>query len=892
MLGRVATVFILAWWYGSVGATETERLWHIIPKTSSTEPFTSILVSRPISLTVSQVVTLPYADEHVFEGRVTQQHQHLNGDISYYLTDANGNHAIITTGTRATWARIDSSVGVFNVEAQYQYGSIRTSNTMRFHHNTTDVINTSARQAKADTPLISPSHFSPLPIDPIDSDAKAYVDILFVYTEAASALHNGDIETQLNYLLALTNEAFDNSGILMEARMVGAIETEYEETGDSNQSLSDIGFAQDDRLKFVADRRVELGADVVSFITTDDLCGVAFSSDQIIGQARSMYHLVSTQQLRLNNCQDDTFAHELGHNLGLAHSRPQDPDGGFTYHFGLGYGAPEAMATIMSYPQAFNANFFSALHFSNARGSCNGYPCGVERSDKVNGADAAFALNQVRFLVEAIYPQSPSLTTAESALAGIVDDNLRSCIADNIAQKQVRYAASIHELECSQRNLSNLDGIERFERLESLLFSGNQITDLSPLAALPLLSSINLTGNQISDLSPLSALPNINSLEISYNAITDIASLENAAHLRTFYLSGNPVTDITPIIKTPRRWLWLDLTDVNMPCWQLNYLRSAQLPSNATLLESGCDTQDDDQDYDEDGIANQQEVTDLTNPLVSNIGVGHLSFANTIYRVDEHANNVSVELARSGGTQGDLPYALTVVSKTATQGEDFQFEGTSGVINDGQNQLNVTLDIEDDTIFENTEYFEIHLSSSLAENIGEYAVTTIVIDDNENTIEWQDATFEGTEGERKVTLSAIRRGDLTQEARVRFNVNPVTAFWGQTNDYLLERGSITFASGEAIASVDMELVNDSIEEPEESFEVILSSPSGGNLGSQRIAIVSVTDGEDVPPPTPTPTPTPPAPVSPPSDSGGGSLHWLYLIYLSGMLGIRRRRDRY
>ena len=111
MLGRVATVFILAWWYGSVGATETERLWHIIPKTSSTEPFTSILVSRPISLTVSQVVTLPYADGHVFEGRVTQQHQHLNGDISYYLTDANGYHAIITTGPRATWARIDSSVG-------------------------------------------------------------------------------------------------------------------------------------------------------------------------------------------------------------------------------------------------------------------------------------------------------------------------------------------------------------------------------------------------------------------------------------------------------------------------------------------------------------------------------------------------------------------------------------------------------------------------------------------------------------------------------------------------------------------------------------------------------------------------------------------------------------
>jgi hypothetical protein len=74
------------------------------------------------------------------------------------------------------------------------------------------------------------------------------------------------------------------------------------------------------------------------------------------------------------------------------HSRAQGDTSGARYRYGIGHGVYGSFATIMAYPQVFNAPWLSK--FSSPNLTCNGLPCGVP-AGQPNEADAARALQNV-----------------------------------------------------------------------------------------------------------------------------------------------------------------------------------------------------------------------------------------------------------------------------------------------------------------------------------------------------------------------------------------------------------------------------------------------------------------------------------------------------------------
>ena len=67
-------------------------------------------------------------------------------------------------------------------------------------------------------------------------------------------------------------------------------------------------------------------------------------------------------------------------------------------------------------------------------------------------------------------------------------------------------------LDLSYRDLESLDGIEFDPGLKKLYLDLNQITDLTPLAALTRLRKLYLGDNQITDLTPLAELTGLKTL--------------------------------------------------------------------------------------------------------------------------------------------------------------------------------------------------------------------------------------------------------------------------------------------------------------------------------------------------------------------------------------------
>ncbi len=82
-------------------------------------------------------------------------------------------------------------------------------------------------------------------------------------------------------------------------------------------------------------------------------------------------------------------------------------------------------------------------------------------------------------------------------------------------------------------------------------------------------------------------------------------------------------------------------------------------------------------------------------------------------------------------------------------------------------------------------------------------------------------------------------------------------------DFLAASGTVEFAAGQSVATVDVPLLNDALDEPDETFQVTLSAFVGAQAGAQTTATVTVTDDDE--PPLVTLT----APASFPEAGGGG-----------------------
>ena len=218
--------------------------------------------------------------------------------------------------------------------------------------------------------------------------APETIDVAVFYTSTARLTAGGprEIEALIDLMVADTNRAYEASGVDHRLALVArkAIEGEDTDIVERWRDMDDIH-----------DLRNEVGADLVHLIIYyegTDVCGSADLGGPF-GWTR-------------HSCGGDTFAHEIGHNLGLHHDRYELLDRvgeGLSSHPGYGYVNQRRSAlpttrwrTIMAYNTQCS-NCGALLRYSNPRQTYNGDPLGVPAdvdSMGVDGpSDAAAVLN-------------------------------------------------------------------------------------------------------------------------------------------------------------------------------------------------------------------------------------------------------------------------------------------------------------------------------------------------------------------------------------------------------------------------------------------------------------------------------------------------------------------
>ena len=233
-------------------------------------------------------------------------------------------------------------------------------------------------------------------------DDGSLIDVMVVYTPSARISEGGTagMLSRINLVVAETNNAYLNSGVVQRIRLVYAGEVNYTETTLS-PDLDRLQNPTDGFMDEVHALRNLYGADLVSLWGNYPSGGGCGQSRTMLTEDLSFENQAFTVVDRNCAASNYSFAHELGHNMGLLHDDAGSPtsvtpEGSpvgtmpISINYARGYAdATNLFRTVMAVTNIC-PNCTRIPYFSNPANSFNGAPTGS------GIANARQALNDTR----------------------------------------------------------------------------------------------------------------------------------------------------------------------------------------------------------------------------------------------------------------------------------------------------------------------------------------------------------------------------------------------------------------------------------------------------------------------------------------------------------------
>ncbi|HEX8618423.1 MAG TPA: IPTL-CTERM sorting domain-containing protein, partial [Thermoanaerobaculia bacterium] len=244
-------------------------------------------------------------------------------------------------------------------------------------------------------------------------------------------------------------------------------------------------------------------------------------------------------------------------------------------------------------------------------------------------------------------------------------------------------------------------------------------------------------------------------------------------------------------------------------------------------------------------------LVDLTNPTNATIGdtQGLVTILNDDAEpvlsigdvtVNENAGTATVTVSLTGATQQTVTVDYATANGSATAVSDYT--ATSGTLTFNAGVLTQTFDIAiaDDGANEATETIAVNLTNAANATTGDASGTVTIIDnDGAPTVAIGDVTVNENAG--IATLSVTLSGSTSQTVSVNFaTAGSGTATAG--SDFTPASGTLEFPVGVTTRNIVVAIVNDSLDEPLETIDVVLSNPAAATI-TDDTGVITITDDD-------------------------------------------------
>jgi len=254
---------------------------------------------------------------------------------------------------------------------------------------------------------------------------------------------------------------------------------------------------------------------------------------------------------------------------------------------------------------------------------------------------------------------------------------------------------------------------------------------------------------------------------------------------------------------------------------------------------------------------------------------GDFVLSSAQYDIDENVTTLVIAVNRINGDFGEATVDISSSENSALSGVDFQALNQTVIFADGETSKEVSVSMIDDQVFEGDETFNLILANpSDRSNLDTPTSASVTINEDEpeppaGEFNWAASSLTLDESFGSFELSINRENGNYGECIITATINHSSTDASDISGNISV--DLVLADGETSGSVIFTISDDTEDESNESFNVILSSASRCKAGASNSISTTIIDNDE-------------------SESGGGSIpmNWLLLLPLL-TLGSKRSK---
>ncbi|MFY0594755.1 YDG domain-containing protein, partial [Roseivirga sp.] len=232
-------------------------------------------------------------------------------------------------------------------------------------------------------------------------------------------------------------------------------------------------------------------------------------------------------------------------------------------------------------------------------------------------------------------------------------------------------------------------------------------------------------------------------------------------------------------------------------------------------------------------------TADITQPTVA--------FSATSSSQLESISTANLNVALSSATAATVRVNYTITGSASGSNTDYLLADGVLTIDPNSTSSNISIAVIDDALDEIDETVIVTLSAPTNATLGTNTVHTFTITDNDDapTVQFDIATDSQSESEETQDLPISISGASGKTVTVNYAVTGTATGGGV--DYTLADGSFTFDPGDVTRTFPLTgIVDDALDEDNETIIITLSNPTNAILGVQPTLIYTITDNDAEP----------------------------------------------